>query len=241
MKTVSEKKASPRVLGVIPARGGSKRLPRKNIRPLLGKPLIAWTIEAALKAESLTDFLVTSEDEEIMEIARQWGAPVPFRRPAELAGDKVRNIETLYHAMEFMEISRGFQYDILVLLQPTCPIRDPRHINEAVSRLWQSRLDTAASVKGPFRKRDPILKAIHHDILEDYCRDPDPREREPFYMYNASLYAVKRDYFVRERTHVSRYQIPVVMDVFHSVDIDEESDFLMAEAYLTYLNRKRLG
>lgn len=168
---------TPRVLGVIPARGGSKRLPRKNIMPLAGKPLIAWTIEAAARADTLTDWLVTTEDEEIMAVARECGAPVPFRRPMELAGDKVRNIDTVMHAMEFMEAETGTAYDILVLLQPTCPIRDPEHIDEAVRLLWQSDLDTSVSVKGPFKKRDPILKAIRDGVLEDY--HPRPRGRTP--------------------------------------------------------------
>lgn len=229
---------SPRVLGVIPARGGSKRLPRKNVLPLLGKPLIAWTIEAAARAASLTNWLVTSEDDEILAVARQYGAPVPFKRPMELAGDEVRNIETVRHAMEFMEQATGRPYDILVLLQPTCPIRDPRHIDEAVQRLWASDLDTAASVKGPFKKRDPILKAVRHGVLEDYHPVPDPAAVEAFYLYNASIYAMKRDYFVRARSHISPRQVPVLMDDFHSTDIDTMADFLKAEAYITYLQQQ---
>ncbi len=231
----------PRVLGVIPARGGSKRLPRKNIKLLAGKPLIAWTIEAAAKAATLTDWLVTTEDDEILAVARQWGAPVPFKRPAELAGDEVRNIDTVMHAMEFMEAATGRAYDILVLLQPTCPIRDPRHIDEAVTRLWESDLDTAASVKGPFKKRDPILKAVRGGVLEDYHPVADPAAVEAFYLYNASIYAMKRAWFVRERKHISPRQVPVLMDDFHSTDIDTEADFLKAEAYIHHLRKQSEG
>lgn len=229
---------SPRVLGVIPARGGSKRLHRKNVMLLAGKPLIAWTIEAAARAASLTDWLVTTEDDEIIAVAKRYGAPVPFKRPAELAGDKVRNIETVMHAMEFMESATGAPYDILVLLQPTCPIRDPKHIDMAVEGLWNSDLDTAVSVKGPFKKRDPILKAIRHGVLEDYHPVPDPANVEPFYLYNASIYAMKRAWFVRERKHISPRQLPIPMDDFHSTDIDTMADFLKAEAYLTYLKQQ---
>ena len=225
----------PRVLGVIPARGGSKRLPRKNIRPLLGKPLVAYTIEAAARAESLTDFLVSTEDEEIINIAQQFGAPTPFIRPMELAGDTVRNIDTVRHAMDFMEEKRGISYDILVLLQPTSPIRKPEHIDYAVDKLWNSEMDSAAGVKGPFKKRDPILKAIRENILEDYYPLNEGQEIEPFYLYNASLYAVKRHWFVTKSKLISPRQIPVVMDQFHSVDVDTEADFLMAEAYMNYL------
>jgi len=233
---VTEEKKAPQVLGVIPARGGSKRLPRKNILPLAGHPLMAWTIMAAQKAVSLTDFLVSSEDEEILSVARRYGAPVPFVRPAELATDEVRNIETVLHALEFMEKERGKAYDMVVLLQPTSPIRDPRHIDEAVRLLWESSEDTLASVKGPFKKRDPILKRIRDGLLEPYCDGKGLEHNEPFYLYNASLYAVKRDYLIRERRLISRRQIPLVMDAAHSVDVDTELDLRLAETYLKYLS-----
>lgn len=231
--------SAPRVLGVIPARGGSKRLPRKNIKLLHGKPLIAWTIEAAAKATTLTDWLVTTEDDEIISVAKEYGAPVPFKRPEELSGDKVRNIDTVRHAMEFMEDKTGKQYDILVLLQPTCPIRNPAHIDQAVMELWESDLDTAASVKGPFKKRDPILKGIRNGVLEDYTPDVDPDNVEAFYLYNASIYAMKRQYFVTANKHISLRQIPILMDDFHSTDIDVMADFLKAEAYISYLKTQK--
>lgn len=95
--------ASPAVLAVIPARGGSKRLPRKNIMPIKGHPLIAYTIKAAQDATKLTDWLVSTDDAQIAEVARAYGAPVPFMRPAELAYDTDRNAAVIRHAMEFME------------------------------------------------------------------------------------------------------------------------------------------
>jgi CMP-N,N'-diacetyllegionaminic acid synthase len=227
---------TPRALGVIPARGGSKRLPRKNIIPVAGHPLIAHTIMAAQAASRLTDWLVTSDDDEIIEIARRYGAPVPFKRPSELGGDEVRNIETVRHALEFMEQATGRPYDIVVLLQPTCPIRAPAHIDLAVDLLWSSDCDTLASVKGPFKKRDPILKALRGGRLEPYVVDePDGADVEPFYLYNASIYAARRDYFLRARRLVSRRQVPLVMDRYHSVDIDEEADLAVAEAYFMRL------
>ena len=122
----------PKVLGIIPARGGSKRLPRKNIRIVAGLPMIAHTIKAAQQATRLTDFLVSSEDREILDIAGQYGAPVPFERPVRLADDTVRNIDVVIHALEMMEQVKGVVYDLLVLLQPTTPIRDPQHIDDAV-------------------------------------------------------------------------------------------------------------
>jgi CMP-N,N'-diacetyllegionaminic acid synthase len=228
----------PKVLGVIPARGSSKRLPNKNIRMLAGKPLVAWTIEAAKKAKRLTDWLVSSDGSLIIDVAKKYGAPVPFIRPVELATDTVRNIAVVSHALKFMETKMHITYDIIVLLQPTSPIRNPDHIDEAVDRLWHSNLDSAVSVKGPFKKRDPILKAIRNGILEDYCPVDDPANVEPFYLYNAALYAVKRDYFAEHNKLISPRQIPLIMDPIYSVDVDTKADFLMAETYLNYLAKE---
>ena len=206
---------------------------------LAGKPLIAWSIEAAQKAKRLTDYLLTSDALLITDIAKNYGAPVPFIRPPELATDTVRNIEVVAHALKFMETEKQIVYDIIVLLQPTSPIRNPAHIDQAVDMLWESDLDSVASVKGPFKKRDPILKAIRNGVLEDYCPVEDPKDTEPFYMYNAALYAVKRDYFIQQNKLISPRQIPILMDPIYSVDVDTEADFLMAETYLNYLAKTR--
>jgi CMP-N,N'-diacetyllegionaminic acid synthase len=225
----------PRVLCVIPAKGNSRRLPKKNIKILAGKPLVVWTIEAAQKAKLLTDYLVSSDDPEIIEVAQKYGAPVPFVRPAELATDKVRNPEVVAHALEVMETRKEITYDIIVLLQPTSPVRNPADIDQAVDMLWASDLDSVVSVKGPFKKPFPILKAIRNSILEDYCPVEDPTNTEPVYMYNAALYAVKRDYFIRHKKLMSPRQVPLIMDTMYSVDVDTEADFLVAETYLNYL------
>jgi CMP-N,N'-diacetyllegionaminic acid synthase len=229
----------PKVLGVIPARGSSKRFPNKNIRMLAGKPLIAWTIEAAQKAERLTDYLVSSDALLILDVARNYGAPVPFTRPSELATDTVRNIEVVAHALKFMEAKKQIVYDIIVLLQPTSPIRNPVHIDKAVDMLWQSDLDSVVSIKGPYKKRDPILKAIRNGVLEDYCPVDDPADTEPFYLYNAALYGVKRNYFAQHNKLISPRQVPLMMDPIYSVDVDTEADFLMAETYMNFLAKTR--
>ena len=232
-------KPAPKVLGVIPARGASKRLPNKNIRMLAGKPLIAWTIETAQKAKKLTDYLVSSDSLLILDVAKNYNAPVPFTRPAELATDTVRNIEVVAHALKFMEAQNQIIYDIIILLQRTSPIRNPVHIDKAVDMLWESDLDSVVSVKGPFKKRDPILKAIRNGVLEDYCPVDNPADTEPFYLYNAALYGVKRDYFIKYKKLISPRQVPLIMDPFYSVDVDTEADFLMAETYLNYMAKTK--
>ena len=223
----------PRVLAVIPARGGSKRLPRKNILKIGAHPMIAYSIMAASNAVRVTDWLVSSEDDEIIEIAKQYGASTPFKRPQHLATDDVRNIDVVLHALEHMENKTGKRYDIIVLLQPTAPIRKACHIDEAIDLLWTSNLPSLAAIKGPYQKRDPILKRIDKNgQLVSYCNSPELDPREPFYIYNAALYAVKRDYFIKEKRFISDKQVPFLMDKYCSTDVDELADLIVAEAYL---------
>ena len=227
---------APNVLAVIPARGGSKRLPRKNITNVAGHPMVAYTIMSAKKALKITDWLVSSEDEEILKVAEEYGAPIPFKRPKALATDEVRNIEVTLHALEWMETEKKCKYDIIVLLQPTSPIRSSDHIDQAVQKLWDSNLDSLAAVKGPFQKRDPVLKRVNEKgEMVAYCNNPNLDPKEPFYIYNAALYAVKRDYFVREKRFTADKQVPFVMDKYHSTDVDELADLVVAEEYLKIL------
>lgn len=232
---------APNVIAVIPARGGSKRFPRKNIYPLRGHPLIAYTIKAAQDATKLTDWLVSTDDEEIAEVARRYNAPVPFIRPSSISGDTDRNNVVMRHALEFMEASTGRRYDIIMLLQPTCPIRSSAHLDEAVDLLWNSPLETLASVRGPIKKRDPYIKAIRNGVLEPYNPAEDPKDFEGCYIYNAALYAMKRDFFLREMSFVSQRSVPLVMDRFHSADIDEKVDAVVAEAYFDFLGHDPFG
>ncbi|HQS52158.1 MAG TPA: acylneuraminate cytidylyltransferase family protein [Daejeonella sp.] len=237
-KTVVGSNQFPNVLAVIPARGGSKRLPRKNIMLLDGHPMIAYSIMAAKQATKVSDLVVSSEDEDILEVAQRYGAATPFKRPEHLATDEVRNIDVVLHALDYMEKIRGLQYDIVLLLQPTAPIRKASHIDEAIELLWRSHLPSLAAVKGPYQKRDPILKRIDDQgYLVAYRDNLDMDPREPFYVYNAALYAVKRDYFVSEKKFISDRQIPYVMDKYHSTDVDEMADFLVAETYLQMIRK----
>ncbi|MBI4365428.1 MAG: hypothetical protein HY543_01265, partial [Deltaproteobacteria bacterium] len=113
--------------------------------------------------------------------------------------------------------------------------RDPAHIDAAVELLWASDLPTVASVKGPFKKRDPNLKRISDGVLEDYCGRVLTGDWPAFYIYNASVYAMRRDWFMRERRFVSERQVPLVMDEYHSIDVDNEVDFVIAEALVRHL------
>lgn len=126
------------VLAVIPARGGSKSIPRKNIKPLLGKPLIIWTIEEAKKSKLLSRIIVSTDDPEIAAVARAAGAEVPFLRPQEISQDRSTDVEFLLHALDFLKESEGYEPEIVVRLPPTSPLRVAAHIDEGIALLTDS-------------------------------------------------------------------------------------------------------
>jgi CMP-N,N'-diacetyllegionaminic acid synthase len=217
----------PRVLGVIPARGGSKRVPRKNLRPLCGKPLIWYAIEAAKQAKRLTDWVVSTEDREIADLALSYGAFV-VKRPDSLAEDDTTSGAVVRHALDWMEVDRA-AYDMLVLLHPSSPIRDPKHIDEAVTKLWASKHDTLASVFQFPRKTHENVKCLIDGIILDRALTEDVWAN---CMLNGSIYAMKRDWFLNNNKHTDSVSVPLVMDRFHSLDVDEEADLAIAGVYL---------
>lgn len=191
-----------RTLGIIPARGGSKRVPRKNLRLLHGVPLIGYTIRAAQAASKLTYFVVSTEDEEIKQIALSYGADV-VDRPNDLAGDDITTGSVLRNALDTAE-GNGPPYDFVVCLHPTSPIRDPKHIDDAVNLIWSTGASSLASVS--CRKR---------------C-----------YVHNASIYIMRAKWLRETNQHYCDSSVPFLMDARHSVDIDTEDDLRIAELYL---------
>jgi CMP-N,N'-diacetyllegionaminic acid synthase len=191
-----------RTLGIIPARGGSKRIPKKNLRLLNGYPLIRYTIRAAKEASLLTDWVVSTEDNEIANLALSYGAYV-VKRPDSLAEDDSTSGAVARHALGWMEVDRE-PYDIVVLLHPTSPVRDPKHIDQAIRLLRDSDAPALASVS--CRKRT--------------------------YTHNASIYAMRSDWLVKTEQHYCDQSIPFLMDARHSVDIDTEEDFKIAELFV---------
>ena len=228
----------PFVLAVIPAKKNSRRLPGKNLKLLCGHPLIAWTIDAAKKSKKITHLVVSSECKKTCNIAKEYGAMVPFLRPKKLTGEKITNYPVVMHALNFMEKKFKVQYDIVLLLQPTCPVRSTRDIDKSIYVLNNSSLSTVVSVKGPFLKRDRILKRIEENILKPWCNHSIKRHSNGFYLYNASIYGAKRDYFLREHKLTSNKEIPIIMNKFYSIDIDDKSDLIIAENYLKHLNKE---
>lgn len=226
----------PDIIGVIPARGGSKGVPRKNIRLLGGLPLIVYTIRAALSCPVCTDVVVSTDDPEIREIALAHGAQAPFLRPAELATDTALAIPTIQHAVGEMEARRGRPYDYIVMLQPTTPLRSADDLTEALGRLVDSDADGIISVIDVDNEHPMKMKKFVGEHLIDYEKPPvenPPRQSlPPVYMVNGALYATRRDVFMEQNTFQGAQCLGYVMPAERSVNIDNELDFLAAEYLL---------
>jgi CMP-N-acetylneuraminic acid synthetase len=228
-------------LAVIPARGGSKRLPQKNIIDLAGRPLIAWTIEAALKCKSLNEVIVSTDDQEIAEVARNCGAPVPFLRPAELATDEASTFMVIKHALDFL-LARGRSFDFVVLLQPTSPLRSSRHIDDAISLLREKNADAIISVSEMHHSPNwantlPVDGSMSNFFREEIKNVPG-QTLETYFRLNGAIYVCSIERLLEEQTLFLRESIYAYrMDRKCSVDIDDKIDFLVADA----LMRERVG
>ena len=197
--------------------------------PLAGKPLIAWTIEAALQSPSLSSIIVSTDDAEIAEVSRQWGAKVPFMRPAELAGDTSPHIEVVLHAVRWLEIEENLRPDFVMLLQPTSPLRTSRDIEEAVNLVVQKKADSVVSVC--LAHHHPYLaKRINEDgTLTDFIGSSIEYLRRQdlptAYALNGAIYLTRREVLLREKSLSPAGTFPYVMAPERSMEIDTPWDY----------------
>jgi len=228
----------PEVLAIIPARGGSKGIPRKNIREFAGFPLIAYSITAALQSESVSRVVVSTEDPEMAEIARKFGAEVPFMRPVELAQDDTRDLPVFEHAVRWLAENEGYHPDYVVQLRPTSPIRPKDLIDSAVEKLVNH--PEADSVRGvvpagenPHKmwrvdaegQMQPLLQV--EGINEPYN---SPRQKLPPVFWQTGHIDVVRPEVILEKNSISGDVIlPVFIDPAFKVDIDTLQDWVYAE------------
>jgi len=224
------------VVGVITARGGSKGTPRKNVRKLAGKPLIAWTIEAAHRSESLSRVIVSTDDDEITQVCRAWGAEVPFRRPAELARDDSSSIAVLRHAAEWIERTDGRAPDYVMLLQPTSPLRRAEDIEGAVE-LAQAR-DAQAVVSVTETRHHPYLcrRIDEAGRLVEFmpCPVEYPRRQDipTAYALNGAIYLIRPARLAAPDSRVFEGALGFVMPPERSLDVDTPWDLAVAETAL---------
>jgi CMP-N,N'-diacetyllegionaminic acid synthase len=221
------------VLGVIPARGGSKGVPGKNIKPLAGKPLIAWTIDAAKQSKLLTHCIVSTDSKEIAEVSKNHGANVPFIRPADLATDSARAIPVIQHALKEMEAREGITFDAVMMLQPTTPFRTAEDIDKAIQLLKDTGADSVISVVDVEGHHPARMKFMKGDQLidPDYCEEYEnqPRqELEPMYLRNGMIYLTRREVLLAN-SFKGKDCRGVVVETHRSVNIDTPLDFAYAE------------
>ncbi len=225
------------ILGVIPARGGSKSVPRKNIALLHGLPLIAYTIRAAQGSQMLTHFVVSSEDPQILAVSREYGAPAPFIRPAELATDVAPTLPVVQHAVREMEGMEGVVFDIIVLLQPTTPLRQAQDIDAALEKLIATGADSVISVCSVGANHPARMRKIENDRLVDLAiKEPKEMLRRqdlpPIYIRNGAIYAVRRQVVIEKNSMSGEICRPYIMPEERSVNVDSKLDLLLAEILL---------
>lgn len=231
-----------RVLGLIPARGGSKGIPRKNIRPLAGKPLIAWTIEAARASRLLTRVILSTEDEEIAEVGRQWGVEVPFLRPAELAQDDTPTLPVVLHALDWLE-SRGESFEAVMVLQPTNPLRIADDIDGAIERLIATGADSVISFVDVGEKHPARMKVIDEDLRvwdPPFAETREGMRRQDlpkYYLREGSIYLTRVQVLREQKSFKGKDCRAWIIEPQRAVNIDEEVDFLLAEALLRLSGR----
>ena len=231
-----------KILGLITARGGSTSIPNKNLAPLLGKPLIWYTIRAAQKSQLLTHTVVSTDSEEIASICREHGTEVPFLRPSELAQDDTPHLPVVQHALEWLKAHEGQEYDYVMILQPTSPLRIAEDIDEAIKNAVDTDADSvmgmvALSDFDP-RKVKKIVGGVIASMFEDEGAQSARRQRgQEAYKRNCAIYLTKTGHIMNGDLFgpVSR---PYVMPAERSIDINEPHDLAYAEFLLHILSSR---
>lgn len=228
----------PKILAVIPARGGSKGVPRKNVRLLAGRPLIAYSIECALTVrDHLYRLIVSTDDLEIADVARGYGAEAPFLRPPALSEDKTPMIPVLQHTVREVEEQDHVRLDWVLLLQPTAPLRAPEDILAAIALAEGGGCDSVISVVQVFAVHPVLMKRIEEDRLIPFCiEEKEGTRRQDYqpaaYMRNGAIYLTRRDTLMENNSIWGNVIRPYIMPEERSVSIDSELDFKLAELML---------
>ena len=231
----------PEILAFIPARGGSKRLPMKNITPLRGQPLISYTIEAALASE-VTRTIVSTDSEEIAGLSRELGADVPSLRPKRLAGNRSIIEDAIFDVLKKLQKRENYTPDIIVLLQPTSPLRDARHIDESIELLMTSRAESVVSVSDPMEHPACMVRwerdgrmcfALGEGIVPGIIQHQDFPE---YFFINGAIYCFTIESLFLYKSRFSEKPIPYLMNGIHSIDVDTSDEFQIVEAVMEHLS-----
>jgi len=225
-----------KVLAIIPARGDSKGIPRKNLYPLNGKPLIAYTIEATLKSKLLTRSIISTDSKEIAEVAEKYGGDVPFIRPNVLANDTASSIDVVKHAVKELEKADGVRYNYAVLLQPTTPLRLSEDIDKVVQKLISTQCDTVITMVDVGAFHPARMYRIENDrlvgIMEESIAMRRRQDLPPIYIRSGDVYACKRDIIFNRNSMLGNDCRPLVISPNRAINIDTLRDIVLAEYLL---------
>ena len=223
------------ILAIIPARGGSKGVLRKNVRSVAGRPLIYWTINSAREANAVTKYIVSSDDDAILDVARSFDAPT-IKRPKDLAGDTTPMIPVLQHLCCEAERDRS-NFDYVLLLQPTAPMRSSHHIDEAINLLVnQSIHESLVSVYQVIDCHPSRMYHLQNGYLSKFYEEPEGSLRqdlEPVYHRNGAIYMCSRDLLMKSSRLLCDTPIPYIMSKEESINIDDEQDLMIADFILS--------
>ena len=227
------------VLAIIPARGGSKGLPGKNIREICGKPLIAWSIEKAKKSRYLDTILVTTDSHEIADISRRFGAYVPFIRPAEFATDEASTYDVIRHALAYLKDTERKDFDFVVLVEPTSPLREDDDIDRMLELLVSrmANFDSIVSI-GEVTEHPSIMKRLDGECIEPFCLELEQTTRRqdnaPAYFPFGVAYIAKTDALLEENTFYTHRCTYFPIKRYQNYEIDDIYNFLCVESVMKH-------
>jgi len=224
-----------KIVCVIPARGGSKGVPRKNIRNLAGKPLIGYAIEQSQQSQYIDRTIVSTEDMEIAAVSKHYGAELPFVRPVDLADDHTSTIDVLLHSINWLEENEKYDFQILVLLHATTPLRSVKDIDLSIEKLIETNAENVFSVTEAHRNPYFNMVEINNDgqVMLVKKGDFNTRQSAPIvYDMNSSIYVWWKDILKEKKKIILERTEVYVMPKNRSVDIDDSIDFTMAEVLL---------
>jgi len=221
-----------KVLAIIPARGGSKGIKRKNIKVLLDKPLLIWTVDVAIQSQYIDKLILSSDDIEIINIAKEYGVEVPFRRPSELAKDNTPGIDVILHAIDQCD-----GYDIVVVLQPTSPLRIVEDIDGAINKMIEAESSSCVTLckseKSPYWMYSINNNNILSPFLNDSVLYQNRQDLPEIYSLNGAVYVARIEWMKKHRSFIGNNTYGYIMPHIRSVDIDEELDFVLSESLLS--------
>jgi CMP-N,N'-diacetyllegionaminic acid synthase len=238
LKIYNKKGTTMQILGFIPARGGSKGIPGKNIHPIAGKPLIAYTIEQALKSR-INKTIVSTDSQDVAAVAKQYGAEVPFLRPNEFSGDESIIEEAIFYTLDNLLETENYIPDVIVLLQPTSPLRTSRHIDDTIELILSKNADTIVSVSEPMEHPCEMVYWDENNqfrfFFEAMLESGIQRQGYPqCYFINGAIYAFTFQSFSRNKNRMGERKkiFPYFMKQRDSIDIDSVDDLYIAESVI---------